>query len=154
MILTMLLGAAVPACLPAQIHVVAGGDDGDFNGMSHSGTYLTLRNVGRRACRMPGLPLVTFLGRDGRPLPVRRRAPAGMHPGPVVLPVTIGAGSQVRTGLRWVSGPVFDRSRCVDAAIVRVTVAGRSSGAPLKAHLCGSAGETIGFEQAVLSRAP
>ena len=152
MIAALLLAAALPACSPAQLRASTGGDAGEFNGMSHSGTYLTLRNTGRRACGVPGLPAVTFRDRAGRVLPATRRAPVGMHPGPAVVPVTIPAGGTVRTGLRWVSGPVYDRNRCADAARVSAGVGGRQVSTPIRAHLCGEAGQPIGFEQAVLQR--
>lgn len=139
-----------PPCTPAQIAIIADGGDGAFDGMSHSGTYLNMRNTGARACRLPGLPPVRLLDRRGRALPAVRRAPAGMHPGPVVMPVTIEAGACAQLSLRWVSGPVFDRSRCLTPARVAVTIGTGASSVRLTARVCGPAGAPAAFEQTVL----
>ena len=144
------LPAAAP-CPAAVVTLRAGGDAGDFNGMSHSGTYLTIGNHGRRTCTVPGLPVVVLRDRAGRALPIVRRAPVGMHPGPVVVPVRVAAGASVRTGIRWVSGAVYDRSRCYDVASVAVTIGGRRLTAPLAAHVCGESGKAATFDQAVLA---
>lgn len=144
--------AAVPPCPAGALTVATAGPAGDFNGMSHSGTYLVIHNISRRACSVPGLPTVRFW-RARHALAATRRAPAGMHPGPAVPPVRIGPGGRVMTGLRWVSGPVYDNSRCWDARAVSVTIAGRTLSAPVQAHLCGPANGAVEFDQPPLSPA-
>lgn len=130
-----------PPCTPAHIIIVADGANGDFTGMSHGGTWLFLRNGGARACRLPALPLVRLLDRRGRSLPAIRR------PAPTGTPVIVAAGHRVRLSLRWVSGPVYDHSRCLTAT--RVTVAGATG--RLTARLCGPAGAPIRFEQTAIA---
>lgn len=158
MIAPMLLAAAAsvsaPPCTAAQIRVSTDGRDGDFDGMSHGGTLLVLRNVGARACSVPGLPTVHFLDPRGRALPASRKAPIGMRPGPVVLPVTIAPGGRATTGLRWVSGPVFDHSRSIAASVIAVTIGGRQVRATASERLFGEAGRPVGFDQPPLTAGP
>lgn len=139
-----------PACSPYQLALRTDAADGDFNGMSHSGTYLILHNMGPRACGVFGLPLVSFRDARGRTLPITRTAPRGMRPGPVVLPVVIPARGEASTGVRWVSGQVFDRGRCYTVASVRVAIGAGGVAHPLAATICG-AGRSAGFEQPVLA---
>lgn len=142
-ILAVLLAAATPACTPTQLSITTGGNPGDFGGMSHSGTLLVVRNRSRRACSVPGLPPISFRDSAGHVVPIVRNAPVGMHPGPVVRPVRLAPGAVASTPLRWVSGAVYDRSRCYTTA--SVALAGRR--APLAAHICGEAGRRVGIEQ-------
>ncbi|SEM50109.1 Protein of unknown function [Sphingomonas gellani] len=150
LLLAAAASAAVPTCPARALTVATDARDGDFNGMSHSGTYLVIRNIGRRTCSVPGLPVVTFR-RGAKALPAKRRPPVGMHPGPVIVPVRLAPGGQVATGLRWVSGPVYDRSRCWDATRVGVTIADRTLFAPASAHLCGPVGGAVAFDQPPLT---
>ena len=131
-----------PPCPPVHLAIVADDGGGAFTGMSHAGTYLTLRNTGARACSLPAAPLVRLLDGRGRPLPTIRRGPAG----PSGARVTIEAGGRVRLSLRWVSGPVYEHNRCLTAK--RITVA--AAGARIAARLCGPAGAPIGFDQTAL----
>ena len=142
-----------PACSRYQLTLRTDDRDGDFNGMSHSGTYLILRNMGPRACSLPGLPLVSFRDAHGRTLPITRTAPPGMHPGPVVLPAVIPPRGEVQTGVRWVSGQVYDHGRCWSVASVRVAVGTGGVARRLTATICGP-GRTAGFEQPVLALSP
>lgn len=140
-------GAALPACRPAQLRLSTDDRGGDFNGMSHSGIELSLRNLGR-ACRLPALPRVTMLDRRGRALAARRDPPVvGMHPGPAMLPVRLGAGRRATIDLRWVSGAVFDGNRSVNAAMVAVRIGAGLVRAPLGARLYGPARGGVTFEQ-------
>lgn len=125
-LLAMAALAAAPATAPAapcraeSLALRTDGEGGNFNGMSHGGTRLILRNTGSSDCLLPGLPTVIFLDADGKALATERKAPAGMHPGPVVVPVRLAPGAEASTPLRWVSGEVYDSSRCVSPARVRV----------------------------------
>ncbi len=134
-----------PACRVAQLRLAVDGRNGDFNGMSHSGTQLSIRNLGPD-CAVTALPKVTFRDRRGRALSVTRRKPPGMHPGPVMTPVRIGGGHRATIDLRWVSGPVYPHSRSVRAASVGVQVGAGVLRAPLKAVLYGG-GDPILFDQ-------
>ena len=99
-----------PPCRPQQLRIVPDGRDGDFNGMSHSGTALSIRNTGRD-CTIPALPRIELRDARNRALPAMRQPPVGMHPGPVMVPVRIAGGHRAVATLRWVSGPVFPHSR-------------------------------------------
>lgn len=142
---------AVPPCTPAMVTLAVDASDGDFNGMSHSGTWLVVANRGSQACTLIGLPMVAMKDAKGAMLPVARKAPVGMHPGPVVVPVRLEPGATARMSLRWVSGEVYDNSQCVDAAKVEVTFGKLVLGTALQGHLCGEHAATIPFEQSPLS---
>jgi hypothetical protein len=135
-----------PACRTTQLRLSLDGHQGDFNGMSHSGTELSIRNIGPD-CTLPALPKVEFRDARGRLLPAERKAPIGMHPGPVMVPVRLAAGHRAATELRWVSGAVFSHSRVVRAASVTVRVGTAMLHAPLTAMLYGTAGKPVTFDQ-------
>lgn len=150
---------AMPAPAPAQgptpcqisdLAISFDGKDGDFNGMSHSGTEMVVRSRSPRTCLLAGLPTVSFLDASGKVLPIERKAPPGMHPGPVVIPVALKPGGQAVTELRWISGDVFEKGRCMKAVAVMVTIAGKGQKVPLVANVCGEMGKVAGVEQGVL----
>ncbi|WP_431312142.1 DUF4232 domain-containing protein [Sphingomonas immobilis] len=107
--------------------------------MSHSGVELSIRNIGSD-CSLPGLQMIEFRDARGRVLPASRRAPVGMHPGPVLLPVRIAGGHRAVADIRWVSGPVFDHSRRTQAATISLRIGKTLVRAPLKAVLYGERG--------------
>lgn len=144
--------APVPSCRAAQLRLTADGRAGDFNGMSHSGVEVSIRNAGLD-CVVQALPALTFLDARGRPLPAARHAPPGMHPGPVMVPVRIAHGARAITDLRWVSGPVFDHSRALRAASVIVRVGPGVLRVPLSAVLYGPADAPAYFDQPPLTPA-
>lgn len=141
----------VPPCTVAMVSVAVDDSGGDFNGMSHAGTWLVVDNRSNQSCTLIGLPVVSMKDAKGLPLPVARKAPVGMHPGPVVVPVRLEPGETVRMSLRWVSGEAFAHSRCIDPARVEVSFGKLVLGAGLQAHLCGEGAATIPFEQSPLS---
>lgn len=133
-------------CRASQLHLTTDSRDGDFNGMSHSGTELVLRNSGPD-CRLAALPVVTLGNARGRPLPAERKPPVGMHPGPVMIPLSLPRDSRAVIDLRWVSGPVFDANRVMRATRVSIRVGSMALHAPLRATLYGQAGAPVTFEQ-------
>ncbi|WP_242182298.1 DUF4232 domain-containing protein [Sphingomonas sp. CARO-RG-8B-R24-01] len=135
-----------PPCRAAQLRLSLDGKDGDFNGMSHSGVELSLRNHGPE-CTLQALPTIAFFDARGRVLPATRRAPVGMHPGPAMLPVRISGGHRAATALRWVSGPVFPTNRALRAASVTVRIGNTSLRSPITALLYGAADQPAGFDQ-------
>jgi hypothetical protein len=144
--------AALPPC-DGGLLMRLDGEDGAFNGMSHSGALLVIRNLGPAPCRMPGLPKLRVQDNRGHDLPITRRAPPGLHPGPVVLPVAPGA--EVTAGLRWVSGDVYDHGRCLTPDRVVVSLGAQTLTAPWPGgFICGRAGATVTFEQPVLRPDP
>ena len=142
---------APPACRAAGLSLATDAQGGAFDGMSHAGTALLIRNTGRRACSLGGLPRVGFAGARGAILPIVRRVPVGMHPGPVVPALRLAPGATATTGLRWVSGEVFDRSRCFSPARIVVTIGRESLRVPLTARLCGPADAAATFDQPPLA---
>ncbi|WP_010188132.1 DUF4232 domain-containing protein [Sphingomonas sp. PAMC 26605] len=148
-VLTTPTSAAPPACSGAQLRLSLDARDGDFNGMSHSGTELSIRNTGPD-CTLAGLPTIQMRDARGRVLTAIRQKPVGMYPGPVVLPVRLGGGHRAVTNLRWVSGPTFPQSRSVHATMVTVRIGKATLRAPLSAVLYGDARKPVTFEQAPL----
>jgi len=128
---------APTACRAEDLAVRTDAGDGEFNGMSHGGTRLIVRNTGHTPCLLPGLPTVVFLDASGAEQPTLRNAPPGMHPGPIVLPVRVAPGAEAVTILRWISGEVYDRSRCFTSARVRVRFGATAMiEGPMQAHVC------------------
>lgn len=136
----------LPTCRATQVRLSVDGRNGDFDGMSHSGVELSLRNAGAD-CQLPGLPAIELRDARGRLLPASRQAPIGMHPGPVVLPVRLAAGHRIATDIRWVSGPVFPKSHSIRAASIGVRIGATLIRTPLKAVLFGPVGKPVQFEQ-------
>lgn len=149
-----LAAAATPMCAPRDLSATTDAADADFNGMQHSGTYLVVANKGRRACRIEGLPKLTLLDARGRPLPARRNMPVGMHPGPVVMPVTLAPGASARTGIRWISGPVFEHNRTLTATRATLRVNDGTIRLPFHAAINAEAGKPGGFDQPPLQPTP
>ncbi|WP_321814762.1 MULTISPECIES: DUF4232 domain-containing protein [unclassified Paraburkholderia] len=124
-------------CQPRQLALSLDDGGGDFNGMSHGGTYLMLRNRSAVACSIPARPGITFLDSHKHPLRAALQAMPGMHPGPVLLPLVIPPQATVKTSLHWVTGDVFDDTQCIDTAYLRIAIGNGAVSAPLRAHLCG-----------------
>ncbi len=149
-----LASASLPACAADQLSLGFDGESGAFNGVSHSGTLLVIRNIGPNACRIEALPRLSFNDARDRPLKIVRRAPAGMHPGPAMVPVGLAAGAEVTAPLRWVSGEVYDRSICLSPASATVAIAKRAIRTTFTARICGPAGGDITFDQPPLRPDP
>lgn len=134
-------------CTADDIALRFDGADGNFNGMSHSGTYLILTNKGQHSCRVPNQPELTFVDKKGAVIPAKVNVPVGMHPGPVMTPVLLAPGASARSGLRWVSGAVYLRSKCADVAKATVQLDSGEVSAPLRGHMCGDASVGIHFDE-------
>lgn len=152
-ILAMLLLAvpspSLPPCRVDRLRVSLDGRGGDFNGMSHSGTELSIHNSGPD-CMLIALPTVQLRDTRNRIVPAVRQAPRGMHPGPVMVPVRLAAGHRAAAEIRWVAGPVFPRSRRVRATWISVKIGAGTLTAPLAATLYGAVGQPVTFEQTPL----
>ena len=134
----------IPPCKAAQLSLGFDTENGAFDGMSHSGALLVVRNLGPGACRLAGLPQLRFKDATGQPLSIDRQAPVGMHPGPVVLPVVLAVGAEATAPLRWVSGEVYSPSRCytpTTAALTLELADPRAAvlTAPFQGRICGPA---------------
>jgi hypothetical protein len=134
--------AGAPACKPRELRLSLDGRDGDFNGMSHGGTALGIRNLGPD-CSLPALLPVEFHDARGSKLPVVARNAAGAQRGQLRL----GAGHRAEMTLRWVSGPVYPKSRSGHVAEVRIKLGGATLRAPLAADIYGEAGKPIQVER-------
>jgi hypothetical protein len=149
--LSALAAAPTPAPAPCRAESLAlrtDAADGDFNGMSHGGTWLVVRNTGSTTCLLPGLPTVLFLDAKGQSLPIERKAPPGMHPGPVVIPVALKPGREASTPLRWISGEVYDGSRCFTPTRVRMRFGAKALlEAPVTARVCAPPNAPAGIDQ-------
>lgn len=141
----------LPPCRADQIMLSLDGRDGDFNGMSHSGTLLILRNRGP-ACQIGGLPRIAFLDGRGRAMPIARSVPIGMHPGPAIMPVSMLARGVASTPLRWVSGQVFDPGRCLSPRRLTVAIGDGQVSTRFEGRICGPNGKPAGFDQPPLRK--
>lgn len=128
-------------CTADQLSLAVDNENGNFNGMSHSGTLLVLRNLGPAACTVAGFPKVLFTDAANATLPITRSAPRGMHPGPVVRPVTILPEAELTSRLRWVSGEVYPHSQCFTPAALVVVIGDQKLTTPLDARICGPSGK-------------
>jgi hypothetical protein len=128
--------------------------DGEFDGMSQSGTMLVLRNRSQTACTVPARPELRFLDRAGQPVAVSPRALRGMHPGPVMLPVTIPAGAELTSEIRWVSSDAYGANNCVTFESVAISLDTRMvTAAPAReGHMCGPADQKPSYTVTPLRR--
>ncbi len=159
MIATLLIALALTSPSPADtpkpcraqdLSIAFDGKDGEFDGMSHSGTLMSIRQRGKTTCLLPGIPTLSFSDADGKQLPLARAVPPGMHPGPVIVPIKLAPGATATTALRWVSGEVYDHSRCVVAARADMKIGTESVKQPFTGRFCGMDGQTIRFDQPAL----
>lgn len=137
-----------PACQASQLALTNDvSHDADFNGMSHTGTVLVLRNTSSSTCILPPFLKVTFFD-NGKQLDAIGKAPGsrGMHPGPVMPPTRLEPGASASASIRWVNDEVFQNSFCIDPTRLTVTVEGKPISIAFDGHLCGEASQPIVFE--------
>ncbi|ANN67532.1 DUF4232 domain-containing protein [Bordetella bronchialis] len=155
---TAVLGPAAaraePACDPAQLSFAVDREAGQFDGMSHSGTLLVLRNLGPDTCTVPARPEVRFLDAGRQPLPVVAQVPPGMHPGPVIPPVAVPAGAELTSEARWVSSDAYGDGNCVTVAYATLAIGPRGFEAPLRTRMCGPANKSPTYGLTLLRRDP
>ncbi len=144
--------AALAPCRAAQLRLLPQDRDGDLDGMSHAGTGFVLVNRGA-ACRLPALPQVVLRDARGRALPAARKAPVGMHPGPVMVLLRLEQGARAQGTLRWVSGPVYDGSRKLVAARLSVGIGKAWVSMPLHVTLYAPADQGASLDQPPLQLA-
>ncbi|AOB33758.1 hypothetical protein AKI39_14960 [Bordetella sp. H567] len=146
---------AEPACDPAQLSFAVDREGGQFDGMSHSGTLLVVRNLGPNTCTVPARPEVGFLDAAQHPLPVSLQRPAGMHPGPVLPPVAVPPGAELTSEARWVSSDAFGAGNCVASAFISLSIRGQPHfTVPLATQLCGPAHAAPSYSLTLLRRDP
>jgi Protein of unknown function (DUF4232) len=142
------------SCTAAQLSLTFDDEGGSFHGMSQSGTLLVLRNVGSQTCTVPGRPPLAFEDASQQKLPISLETPPGMHPGPVILPVAIPVGAEATGELHWVSGEVFDQSRCFSPASIAISLGSDVLRTPFTGSLCGPSGQDAKYRFAYLKRDP
>lgn len=137
-------------CRAKELALSFPSEPGEFTGMSHDGTWMELRNTGRRTCTVPRRPSLSMQDAAGAPLRLQVNRQIGLHPGPVMVPVELKPGQRVRSTLRWVVGDVYDHTQCVNVEKATLQASGSSVSATLHAHMCGEAGKDIFYDEAWL----
>lgn len=135
--------AAPAACLASQLDFSLDGGDGRFNGMSHSGAMLVLRNAGKAACTIPARALPRLADANRQPLDIR--AQDTEDPPGQPAPVTLAPGASATSDMRWVSGDVFDHGHCESPTFVTLALDGQTVSAAFTGHLCGAGGQPSAF---------
>jgi membrane-bound inhibitor of C-type lysozyme len=132
---------AADTCHASQLTFSLDSGDGQFNGMSHSGTMLVLRNTGTAACTVPALPQPVLTDADKRPLDIiaQTSAAAPFAPAPSTIPLAPGA--VVESEMRWVSGDVYEDGHCESPALIQLAIGGESVSTSFTGHLCGAGGK-------------
>ncbi len=143
--------AVVPACTRDQFSLGMDDENGNFDGMSHSGTLLVLRNLGSNACRISTTPQIALYGKSGLLNVKFTLVRAGASKAASVI---VAAGAELTSNLRWASGDVFDPGYCVQATSMRVTIAGKELGTELDNQLCGFKAKAIEAEMSPLATDP
>ena len=137
----------VPMCEVSQLSFATDAENGNFDGMSHSGTLLVLRNLGPNACKLEAFPPIIFSDIHGPKIALT--APGGkfMHPGPVMLPAIVAAGAEATSSLRWVSGAVYDPGVCFQVTSVAAQVNHAEVKTALTASICGVNASSVSVER-------
>ena len=136
-------------CTPAQLSLGTDDEHGNFDGMSHSGTLLVLRNVGPSACRMAAVPAVTLYNKTTLLNVKFSPTTSGAHDF-----VIVAGGAELTSGLRWVSNDVYGNGVCVNATSLHVQVAGQDLSAAISHQVCGQKGKAIAAEMYPLAPDP
>lgn len=131
------------ACSSSQLDFSLDGGDGRFDGMSHSGTMLVLRNTGKSACTIPPLPLPRLTDANRQPLDIEARDGQDQPQPPAA--VLLASGASATSDLRWVSGDVYDNGHCESPAFVTLALGDQSVSATFTGHLCGAGGQPSTF---------
>jgi membrane-bound inhibitor of C-type lysozyme len=129
--------AAANTCRASQLGFSVDSGDGRFNGMSHSGAMLVVRNTGTAACTLPAQPQPVLTGADKRPLEIIAQAPDAPAPSTIQL----APGAAVESEMRWVSGNVYEDGHCESPAFIDLAIGGEKVSTAFTGHLCGAGGK-------------
>ncbi len=138
---------AASACHAGNISLKLDDRNGEFDGMSQSGTVLVVRNTSNVTCMFGVLPKVTFVDASDHPLSTERRISKWMHPGPVLIPVQLDAGKEAESRLHWVASNVFDSGHCIRPARLLLRLEEQSLYAPFGRMMCVPKGSNAFFDQ-------
>jgi membrane-bound inhibitor of C-type lysozyme len=131
--------SGLAACMPAQLSLQLDDGNGRFNGMSHSGTMLVVRNVGNVACSVAAMPSPRLQDARHQTLAITAQdtpPPASQPPRLMLSP-----GASVESDLRWVSGNVYDDGHCESPAFIALALGTGTVTAPFRGQLCGAGGK-------------
>ncbi|WP_156458921.1 MliC family protein [Rhodanobacter sp. Root480] len=128
---------ATTTCHASQLGFGVDSRNGQFNGMSHSGTMLTVRNTGSAACTLPAQPQPVLTNADKRPLDIITQPPTAPAPSPIRL----APGAAVESEMRWVSGNVYEDGHCESPALIDLAIGGKKVSTAFTGHLCGAGGK-------------
>lgn len=131
-------------CQASQLSLTLDDGNGRFNGMSHSGTSLVLRNTGTAACTLPTMLQPGFTDADGQALALAAQASTGTQAetAPTML---LATGARAGSDMRWVSGNVYDHGHCVSPVAISLNVDGQALRSRFAGHLCGPGGQPPGY---------
>jgi len=127
------------ACSPAQLGLHLDAGNGRFNGMSHAGTMLVLRNTSLATCTIAATPSPKLLDARRHALLVMAQAASSSAARPSRLVLAPGAG--VESDMRWVSGNVYDDGHCESPAFITLAIDTGTVTAPFEGQLCGAGGK-------------
>ncbi|MGB3461208.1 MliC family protein [Rhodanobacter lindaniclasticus] len=127
------------ACMPAQLSLQLDDGNGRFNGMSHSGTMLVVRNAGTLACSIAVMPSPRLQDARRQTLAITAQVP----PSPAGQParLMLAPGASVDSDMRWVSGNVYDDGHCESPAFITLALGTGTVTAPFHGQLCGAGGK-------------
>lgn len=140
---------SIATCQANQLSLSTDAENGNFNGMSHSGTLLVLRNISPSVCRLQPVAQISFHDSEHKPVPITvnqqnpfegplvdgKRLPMG-H-GPVVVPILLASGAEATLTLRWVSGDVYDHGTCLTPASLLLKIGDSTLQTASDGHICG-----------------
>lgn len=138
---------AVLPCHPSDITLRTDDSGGLYDGKMQDGTTLVLRNAGAGACMLPPLPELHFSDAGLKPVIAERRMVRGLHPGPVLLPVTMATGAELQIRLRWVARDDFAGGNCIRPAFVSLDLDGGALTVPFDHQMCAAKGQTGYYSQ-------
>ncbi|MEO7066381.1 MAG: MliC family protein [Rhodanobacter sp.] len=143
---TTSVGSQVKACVPAQLAISLDSGNGRFNGMSHSGTMLVVRNIGTSNCALPTQPAVALTDTNKQALDITaRNLPESGSTS--TAPITLVPGATASSDLRWVSNDVYDNGHGKFPAYLTLELGGKTLSTTFVGHLWGAAGKPPTFTQ-------
>lgn len=126
-------------CASPQLAFNLDNGNGRFNGMSHSGTMLVLRNTGTLACSVSAQPLPALKDANKQPLDITALEAPDSHP--ASTRITLAPGAIATSDMRWVSSNVYDHGHCESPAMITLTIGKQTVASDFTGHLCGPGGE-------------
>ena len=156
-----------PPCSGGSIAASLDEEGGAFNGMSHSGTRLVVRNTGAVACRFPVRVALVFKDSKGAGLPIVAGEMRPVQPGVIQiqepgalssnLTMTLSPGQTVSSTLRWISGDVYGQGQghCLRPRTIELRLGPGGVDAtvlPFKGTVCGERGKMIRVDRSPWDR--